>query len=157
MTELFAWSETLNVGIQEVDEQHRALSDHLNALAEAVGANSEMAALRPILDDLADDARTHFALEESLMRVSNYPEFQAHKQLHEALMGQMLALQERLDRGEGTINFELLHYLKVWLSNHIDEADRRFGAYFLSIGGSSGWAPQVASSMATTRRRWKFW
>ena len=135
-TELFHWTSELDVGIQE---------HHGSATS------------RQVLDKLADYTRTHFAVEESLMRVSNYPDFAAHKQNHEDLIAQVQALQEKLDSGQGAITFELLHFLKVWLTRHINEADKRFGAHFLAHGGASQWSEHVEEAMKKRKWWWKFW
>ncbi|KAA3650057.1 MAG: bacteriohemerythrin [Proteobacteria bacterium] len=157
MAELFQWSDSYDVGIQEIDEQHKVLVDLLNRLHDAIHAHQGTDTSRKILGDLADYTRTHFAVEESLMRVSNYPEFEAHKQNHEDLIGQVNALQTKLDSGEAKITFELLHFLKVWLTHHIKEADKRFADYFVSVGGSPAWAPHVEESMREKKWWWKFW
>lgn len=143
MQNLFAWSDSFSVGIQEVDEQHKELVGLLNSLHVAIKEQHAAETTRQILDDLADYTRTHFAVEESLMRVSGYPAFAAHKQNHEDLIGQMVALQEKLDSGQAKITFELLHFLKAWLTAHINEVDRRFGEYFIAQSGAPKWTPQV--------------
>ena len=156
-TDLFHWSDDFSVGIQEIDEQHKELVDLLNQLHVAIHEHHGSETSRKILDELADYTRTHFAVEESLMRVSNYPEFAAHKQNHEELIGQVIALQEKLDTGKATITFELLHFLKVWLTRHINEADKRFGAYFITMGASPNWSQHVEESMTKKKWWWKFW
>lgn len=156
-SELFQWSDGFSVGIQEIDEQHKELVDLLNQLHTAIIEHHGTATSRKILDDLADYTKTHFSVEESLMRVSGYPDFELHKQFHEDLIGQVVALQEKLDTGEAKITFELLHFLKVWLTTHINEADKRFGSYFASVGGATQWAPHVQESMAKKKWWWKFW
>jgi len=155
--DLFHWSDDFSVGIQEIDEQHKELVDLLNQLHVAIHEHHGTETSRKILDDLADYTRTHFAVEESLMRVSNYPEFAAHKQNHEELIGQVIALQEKLDTGQAAITFELLHFLKVWLTRHINEADKRFGAYFITTGASPNWSQHVEESMTRKKWWWKFW
>ncbi len=155
--ELFQWSNGFSVGIQEIDEQHKELVDLLNKLHTAIIEHHGSETSRTILDELADYTKTHFSVEESLMRVSNYPEFDAHKQNHEELIGQVVALQDKLDTGEAKITFELLHFLKVWLTNHINEADKRFGGYFASVGGAAQWAPHVQDAMEKKKWWWKFW
>ncbi|QID18392.1 hemerythrin family protein [Nitrogeniibacter mangrovi] len=155
--DLFQWSDGFSVGVQEIDEQHKELVDLLNQLHTAIIEHHGSATSRRILDELADYTKTHFSVEESLMRVSNYPDFDIHKQNHEDLIGQVVALQEKLDTGEAKITFELLHFLKKWLTNHINEADKRFGAYFAGVGGSAQWAPHVRDSMEKKKWWWKFW
>ena len=69
----------------------------------------------------------------------------------------MQALQDKLDSGQATITFELLHFLKVWLTRHINEADKRFGAYFVEAGGASKWSDHVEQAMKKRKWWWKFW
>lgn len=157
MAELFEWSDAYSVGVQEIDEQHKELVALLNQLHVAIQEHHGSEASRRILDDLADYTKTHFKLEESLMRVSNYPDFELHKQNHEDLIGQVHDLQLKLDAGQGAITFELLHFLKVWLTRHINEADKRFGEYFMHQGGATEWAPHVETTMTKKKWWWKFW
>jgi len=154
---LFQWSDGFSVGVQEIDEQHKELVSLLNQLHTAIMEHHGSEASRRVLDELAEYTRTHFSVEESLMRVSNYPDFERHKQNHEDLIGQVTALQDKLDSGEARITFELLHFLKVWLINHINEADKRFGGFFASMGGAQQWAPHVQESMERKKWWWKFW
>lgn len=157
-SELFQWSDSYSVGVQEIDEQHKELVDLLNQLHTAIMEKHGSEASRRILDELADYTKTHFMVEESLMRISNYPDFETHKQIHEDLIGQVVSLQQKLDDGQTKISFELLHFLKVWLMNHINEADKRFGSYFASSGaGNAQWAPHVEQSMKKKKWWWKFW
>ena len=110
--DLFHWSDDFNVDIQEVDEQHKVLVDLLNQLHHAIMERRGKAASRETLDQLADYTRTHFLLEESLMRVLHYPGLEIHKQQHENLIVQIHELQRKLDEEDATITFELLHIFK---------------------------------------------
>ena len=157
MSELFEWSDGYSVGVQEIDEQHKELVGLLNQLHSAIREHHGSEASRRILDELADYTRTHFMVEESLMRVSNYPEFENHKRNHEELIAQVQALQEKLDSGQAAITFELLHFLKVWLTRHINEADKHFGDFFTQQGGAAEWSPQVEQTMKKKKWWWKFW
>ena len=157
MSELFEWSDGYSVGVQEIDEQHKELVGLLNQLHTAIHEHHGSEASRRILDELADYTRTHFMVEESLMRVSNYPEFENHKRNHEELIAQVQALQEKLDSGQAAITFELLHFLKVWLTRHINEADKHFGDFFTQQRGAAEWSPQVEQTMKKKKWWWKFW
>ena len=139
MSKLVEWSDELSVGIQEIDEQHKMLVDLLNQLHEAIHKRHGSEATRKILDELADYTRIHFAVEESLMRVLEYPDYEAHKHEHENLIQQMVDLKQKLDTGTHSISFELLHFLKVWLTKHILESDREYSPHFLSKGVNASW------------------
>ncbi len=155
---LFQWSDDFCVGVEEIDQQHQVLVDMLNDMHEAIVCKRGSAEARKILDQLADYTKTHFALEEGLMRIMRYPGFDIHKQQHVDLLNQVTELQEKLDSGKAAISFELLHFLKIWLSQHINESDKRYGAYFAtsSHDGYSDWAKEAAASIPK-RRWWQFW
>ncbi len=139
MPKLVEWSDELSVGIQEIDEQHKVLVGLLNQLHDAIHQRHGSDAARKILDELADYTRIHFAVEESLMRVLEYPGYEAHKQQHEDLIQQLVDLKEKLDAGGHSISFELLHFLKVWLTKHILESDKEYSPHFLSSGVKASW------------------
>jgi hemerythrin len=157
--ELFAWSDSYMVGIQEVDEQHQVLVSLLNQLHTAIIEHHGKATSREILDRLAEYTRTHFLLEESLMRLTHYPGFDIHKQQHEELIKQVQDLQHKLDEEKVAITFELLHFLKNWLAQHINESDKRFGAHFkeAGLGQYANWSKEVETTMKKKKWWWKFW
>ena len=157
--QMLVWNDTFSVDIQEIDEQHKNLVAMLNELSKAMHEHHGSAACRSILDQLADYTRTHFLLEESLMRLTHYPGFEIHKKQHEDLIREVAALQAKLDSGTVVITFELLHFLKEWLSHHIMESDKRFGAYFKTagLGQYAKWTDEVQSTMKKKRWWWKFW
>jgi hemerythrin len=157
MSTLFQWNDNLSIGLQEVDEQHKALVGLLNELHESIVAHHGSEACRAILDRLAEYTRTHFTVEESLMRLLNYPDFGVHKQQHEELLGQVTALQQKLDTGRASITFELLHFLKLWLTKHISESDRKFGSFAVERGLAPAWSQQVDETMKKKKWSWKFW
>lgn len=156
---LFEWSDDYNIGIQEIDEQHKVLVAMLNELHRAIVEHHGKDTSRQILDQLADYTRTHFLLEESLMRLINYPGFEIHKQQHEDLISQVKDLQNKLDHEGAAITFELLHFLKVWLSQHINESDKRFGTFFQAAGlrEYASWSKEVNTVMKKKKWWWKFW
>ena len=157
--ELFIWSDEYTVGIQEVDEQHKTLVSLLNQLHDAILHKIGRVASREILDRLAEYTTTHFLLEESLMRVAGYPGFAIHKQQHEDLLREVQELQHKLDQEHVTITFELLHFLKSWLTHHIIESDKRFGAYLKKKGGITQYASWSQETQGVMEKKmwWKFW
>lgn len=155
--ELFAWNDSYKVGIEEIDSQHKELVRLLNELHTSIREHHGSATSREILNQLVDYTRTHFMVEESLMRVSGYPEHPAHRHQHETLIAQVRALQEKLDSGVASISFELLHFLKNWLMHHINGDDKQFGAYFQQSRGAPD-ASAAKQAAAPSRSWWsKVW
>ena len=69
---LVEWNETLNIGVPEIDYQHRNLVSMLNALAKAIEEGTTDTVLREILDELNAYILTHFAAEERIMERIGY-------------------------------------------------------------------------------------
>lgn len=134
MSKFIEWSNELSVGIEEIDAQHQVLVDLLNEIHEAIQQRHAAEVTTQILDRIGEYTRVHFAVEESLMRILHYPEYERHKEEHDKLIVQLNDLSEKLNSGKSSISFELAHFLKVWLTRHIMEADKRYTGYFLSQG-----------------------
>ena len=134
MTKFVEWSDVLSVGIEEIDAQHRVLVDLVNQMHEAIHQHKGTAAVNEILGKLADYTRIHFAVEESLMRILDYPDYQTHKQHHEELVAEVRELQRKVNDEHKSISFELLQFLKKWLINHIIHEDKLYGPHFIAKG-----------------------
>lgn len=151
MSKFVEWSDTLSVGIEEIDGQHKVLVDLVNKMHEAIHQRHGSDVVNSILSDLADYTRIHFAVEESLMRILNYPGYEAHKEIHEELLGAVVDLQEKVATGKKSIGFELMHFLKTWLTKHIMEEDMQYSGFFIASGaqprlGKKSWIKRLWSS-----------
>ena len=158
--DLFPWSDDFNVNIEAVDEQHKVLVDLLNQLHGIIMEHRGKAACRAVLDRLAEYTCTHFQLEEGLMRELHYPGLEIHRQQHEDLIRQIHELQRKLDEENITITFELLHFLKDWLIRHINESDKRFGAFFAKsrhLPQHEARSAEVQQVLSANKWWWKFW
>lgn len=134
MANFIEWSDVLSVGIDEIDSQHKVLVDLVNEMHEAIHQRHGSDVVRKVLGRLADYTKIHFAVEESLMRILGYPGYEEHKDQHEELVRNMLDLQHKVDTGKTAIGFELMHFLKIWLTKHIMESDQQYGQYFVDAG-----------------------
>jgi hemerythrin len=124
------WDASFSVGIDEIDQQHQGLISLLNELHEATLVQHGSDVCDSILNQLIEQTRIHFAVEESLMRILAYQDYQDHKYHHDQLLNQVLALKEKVHQGRRSISFELLHFLKQWLIRHIIEEDNLYVAHF---------------------------
>lgn len=131
---LLDWSDTFNTGITQIDEQHRTLVRLLNQLHQSIQERKSKEVSGQILRELTEYTVKHFGLEEQLMQASQYAGFAEHRRLHAELIAQIQGMRQKYDAGQTSISFELLHFLRLWLTKHIGESDKRFGAYFV-MGG----------------------
>jgi len=131
---LIEWTNELEMGIHEIDEQHHMLVDILNEFYQAIHQRKGTAVAEQILERLADYTRIHFAVEESMMRLLDYPDYEEHKRLHDELIETLKDLTVRFASGKHSVNFELIHFLKLWLTKHILESDMDYTEHFLTRG-----------------------
>jgi hemerythrin len=149
MGKFIEWTNALSVGIEEIDEQHKVLVDLVNEMHDAIHQRHGSDAVKSILKDLAEYTRIHFAVEESLMRILNYPSYEEHKEIHEELLQSVVELQDKVDHGKTSIGFELMHFLKTWLTRHIMEEDMQYSGFFIKAG-----AQPKLSKKSWIRRLW---
>jgi hemerythrin len=119
------------IGIAELDAQHKRLHALLERLRVAVGKNYGYAA-NAILDELAIETRIHFAVEESLMRMLSFPAVETHVTEHKELSQQLEKFRKRAQDFE--VADELAAFIQEWLNDHVDRFDREFVDHFLRAG-----------------------
>jgi len=128
---MFEWSSQYSVGIGSIDAQHRTLFAIADELFNAMSTGKGQAALRKILDRLLHYTASHFAHEERLMRLHNYPDLAKHKAEHEALTKQVNTFSDELKTGRATITVQVMVFLKDWLAKHIQQSDRAYAPYLI--------------------------
>lgn len=147
MSNSVAWSDALSVGVDELDAQHKVLVGLVNEMHNAIDQGYGDEVVESILTRLTEYTRIHFAVEESLMRLAGYPDLEAHREEHRALIVQINTLRGRADTGEPAISVELMHFLKDWLTTHIMVSDQAYARYFAESGS---W-PRVKKRSWTSR------
>lgn len=133
---LITWNDTLSVGISEMDQQHRKLVDLVNQLYDAMGQGKGDNVKNAILNDLIMYTKVHFAAEERLMQKYGYPEFAAHKRLHDELTARAVQLKQKLDAGQMVASVTLSSFLRDWLKNHITRVDKKYGQFVCAGAGA---------------------
>ncbi|MCB1192284.1 MAG: bacteriohemerythrin [Leptospiraceae bacterium] len=133
-TSIIHWDDTFSVHITEIDEQHQALIKILNDLFIAIHRDYAQEELNPILDSLIKYTIVHFETEEQLMSRYGYPEYEKHKEEHNNLKQKVAEFKKEFEAGTETISFELLDFLRKWLTKHILKSDRKYSKHLLSKG-----------------------
>ena len=131
------WSQSLSVGIDEIDRQHKKIIDYINLLDEAVFEKDQDKAKR-VLDGLVNYTVTHFAFEEDLMKKMEYEFFTGHQQVHESFKTRIADYQTRFNNGEN-VSRKLLSELRIWLTNHIKKDDQDYAPKLRESKHESWW------------------
>ncbi len=119
------------IGIAELDAQHKRLHGLLLRLRDAVGKHYGYAT-NAILDELAIETRIHFAVEESLMRMLSFPDVESHIAEHQDLRNQLEKFRKRAQ--DFDVAEDLAEFTLQWLNDHVDRFDREFVDHFLRAG-----------------------
>lgn len=128
------WSDQYLVHIAEIDNQHKKLFDMVNEMHDSMRAGKGNEVLGKVLKGLTDYVKTHFATEERLMTMHGYSDYAKHKQEHDKLTQAALALYNDFVAGKPVVTFELMTFLKNWLSDHIQGTDKKYGPFLNSKG-----------------------
>ncbi len=160
----FEWADTMSVGIPEIDAQHRELINILNRLFVSVVERDKDKVTIEILDALIDYTKTHFALEEQLMEEAGYDslEFVAHKDTHQRFVEKVgEAAHKNLVEGK-SVSFELIHFLRNWLRDHIMDTDKRYAECLKNSSATRKWEQKANAVMlqkqnAAPKPWWKIW
>lgn len=131
---LLTWNDSLSVGVRAIDTQHSTLLSILNDLHDAMLQGRAKEVTGPLLRKLLNYTRDHFSAEEAMMAAAKYSGLPAHRREHERLTRQVEDYAARFDRGECSINIDLLHFLRTWLTNHIQQSDKAYGPCLVGHG-----------------------
>ncbi|MDP2877152.1 MAG: bacteriohemerythrin [Holophaga sp.] len=123
------FTDDLRVGHDEIDRQHLGLFEAINCLHDALRAGRSRQEQTDILAFLHTYTVEHFQTEEAVMRDSGYPALEAHQELHRTLVQQVNDLEEKYALGTMTLSIMTMHFLKDWLTNHIQAEDQKFAAF----------------------------
>lgn len=123
------WKNEFSVGIQEIDEQHKALAECVTAIENAVKGRDRWLSVHSALIRAADIARIHFAVEESLMRIHAYPGLEAHAAEHRRFSNHL----DELQRKTLTVRMseEAIALIQGWLETHVPNHDKLYATHFL--------------------------
>ena len=126
------WNEAYSVGIPEIDAQHHTLAACITLVEKAVTEEQRWSAVHSALGRLADFARIHFAVEESLMRVHGYPGLARHIAEHLEFSERLARLQERALHID--VSEEMIVFLHQWLLEHVMTSDKHYADYLPRAG-----------------------
>lgn len=121
---LIKWKPSFSLGIPEVDREHRELIGLINMVyASMASARPEI--IETCLADIYAGISSHFVLEERHMRDTDFAEYAAHKQDHQALLDQIRVMMERFNEDPEAGSKALQRELSDWFSIHFTTFDAR--------------------------------
>ena len=121
------WTKENEVGIKIIDEQHRGIVSTMNSLYYFIQSGHNEEIIKPTIIILQQYIKVHFQTEEELMLKAEYPDVNAHIQMHRDWMKKSkVVFYEALNNQDPKL---LLNFLKDWWIQHIRHEDVKYTSY----------------------------
>ncbi|MBF0214611.1 MAG: bacteriohemerythrin [Magnetococcales bacterium] len=134
-TPLIRWRDSLSVGVQAFDVDHKNLIEQINQLNVAMDQKQGAPQLQSILDELINYATTHFTREERLLNDHGYDGVTEQHHQHVKFINYIREQNRELSREDSfALASELLKFLKDWLLQHILKHDMGYKAFLAAKG-----------------------
>ena len=124
------WTPDLDVGVGEMNDEHKQLIELMNRFHEVAESNAPRADAVKALEELGEFTVKHFRDEEAVMERIGFPGLDPHRRIHKRLLEQLGEHVEKFKQSGQS--GELLMFLKVWLKAHIKGIDTKYGAHAAS-------------------------
>lgn len=124
------WQPQYEIGIKEVDDQHKHLVEVINKVLDANAQNKLNEYFGEAMKELVDYTNYHFNSEEAFMEKIGYPNLLEHRAQHKVLVKQLVKILEDLKAGKQQVVNELPSILKNWVIKHVFDHDRLIGLYY---------------------------
>ncbi|MFW9926233.1 MAG: bacteriohemerythrin [Candidatus Thorarchaeota archaeon] len=130
------WDDSLSVGVDLIDEQHKMLIQRIKDLSDVVNLSRGAVEIGKTLGFMIDYTDFHFSTEEKHMTALSYPDFDAHKMQHEEFKSTLneMVMEFEEDGATAQLSKWVNQYLINWLVNHIKSIDTKLSAFLKEIG-----------------------
>jgi len=124
------WNNSMSVGIESWDQDHRELLrliDELNNIEE----DTSHELLASCLEYLKEYADLHLASEERIMEEEGYPGIVPHKAKHDYYRHRIAQEQKKFMEADESCDLpKLKAFLMAWWTEHIKKEDQRYKDFF---------------------------
>lgn len=123
------WTPKYELGIPEMDAQHRQWLDVLNRFYDRL-AEKDLSGGRGLWDEAHGFTLYHFREEEYFLAAINYPYYQEQRTAHSLIIDRLQGVRKDLDSGHIPGKAELARIFKLWFKEHILIEDKKYASYF---------------------------
>jgi len=134
--QFFYWNKSFEIGIVEVDLQHRRLVDIINSLAAVIVESGKLPEVQMLFSQLMQYATTHFHDEELIMAKSSLAEGEKrlHLQAHREFVEKAKEIILHPDLLKSEVSQQVLEFLTTWLISHILGSDKKIARALANDG-----------------------
>lgn len=128
---IMSWNETLDIGVKDMNNEHKNLLELMNELYDHFNAKASYKVQKGILDKLKDATVEHFEHEEKYMHKIGWDQLPQHQYIHKNLLETFGRHYQKFTESR-TLSDDFFHFLKFWLSAHIQGIDKKYGEFVKS-------------------------
>jgi len=130
------WNDSLSIGVDLIDEQHKMLIQKLSDLSDAFEMGREMNKIMQTLEFLIDYTDFHFSAEEETMVKYDYPGLELQQDQHKQFVVTLNHIVEDFKEEGPTkaLATSINVFLHNWLINHIKGVDIKLGQFLTEKG-----------------------
>lgn len=127
----FEWNEIYELGIPEIDLQHKKLISISNELYDVAtkGDVNLKITMSKILKNLTDYTVYHFTSEEEFMKKFGYQGAPMHKIAHDNFVAEVTQQIKNLSEGSQEDVLLFYDYIANWILAHIAKADKIWATF----------------------------
>jgi hemerythrin len=126
VSQLFAWSEDLSVGINSIDADHMAFFELAKMIGDFKNDQENIGTISSSLAILNEYVDGHFLREEKAMKKVNYPNLAGHRLKHNQFKARVKAIEELYLQGTRSAINDLPTLVAKWLRAHIASEDQKY-------------------------------
>lgn len=125
---MLVWDESLELGIDLIDNQHRAIFEQINLLIKSFDEDTQQDRAYEVLCFVEEYVNKHFSTEEFFLEKHKYNDYDSHIQMHRAFSKQLT--EYKINHRKSGITklaaIEMHDFLNSWWNNHIIKIDSRY-------------------------------
>jgi hemerythrin len=126
---IIKWTQDLQIGIKEIDEQHQYLINLINELQLAVEYHKGEEVILSMIDKLHSYAQTHFTEEELLLDTHDFPGKVDHALEHDEFIAKLDELKSEYQSNAEVLTIHIRNFILGWFFNHIRLNDMEYKRY----------------------------
>jgi len=128
---VLTWNDSLRLGVESLDAEHRALLALLNEVLAVDGEPWSAGDGAAFVDRLFTLASEHVRHEEAVMERIGYPDLENHRRAHATLREQARFLKKVIEDEDNPalIRIELAGFLSSWMADHMAAMDMPLRPY----------------------------
>ena len=128
------WNDSLSVGINSIDDQHKVLIGMINEFYENIKSNPHEENLSTLLKKMKEYTVVHFNYEETYFKKFNFPSYESHKKEHDNFVAKVIEVERKFNSKEIVLSFEITNFLKDWIKRHIKGTDMQYSKFLIENG-----------------------